>query len=436
MKLPNLIAGRTNKRVASSPERRPRPLGLERLEDRTTPSTLLLLDYDGSTAAEAERLDTAVESNDGVLNPATRIPFTGMFGFITNYADYRFLDYDNDGRISGADGERAADAILARVRQDFAPYDVDVSRENSTDRAIARVQGSAGEDAIILVSGGLGAGGQAPYDPGNAVDNAGEVSGTLGIARLVEGMNLGDADSRFAFENFLANLISHEVGHSYGLAHIDTTQASPYPMSLMTPTVGGNNLGFTDQTFMTEEGFNQNAHIYLTSTLGASPDPWAAVLRPGYLTIQGGDSWDRVSVYLNSNGDWSVRVQGPNTTDTYKVDPTASPDLNSLNPFGEAIRWINFYGEGGDDFLYIDPGITTSVSAFGDGGNDTLYGGGGRDYLRGGYGHDSLYGQGGDDYLWGHAGDDTISGGSGYDRAYGGPDTDTLQGDNEYRDWS
>lgn len=105
------------------------------------------------------------------------------------------------------------------------------------------------------------------------------------------------------------------------------------------------------------------------------------------------------------------------------------------NPFGEAIRWIDFYGEGGNDYLYADPGITTSVWAFGDAGCDTLYGGGGRDYLPGGDHADQLYGQGGDDQLWGNAGNDTISGGSGYDYAYGGG-SDTLESDNEYRNWS
>jgi len=64
---------------------------------------------------------------------------------------------------------------------------------------------------------------------------------------------------------------------------------------------------------------------------------------------------------------------------------------------------IEAFGEGGDDFLFggnLDDYLSGGV------GNDAIYGNDGNDRLIGGAGADSLHGGAGDDYLWGGAGAD------------------------------
>src|SRR5262249_20960737 len=66
------------------------------------------------------------------------------------------------------------------------------------------------------------------------------------------------------------------------------------------------------------------------------------------------------------------------------------------------------------------------VRVFGNGGDDTIYGSSGRDYLNGGDGDDNLYGLGGSDTLVGGGGNDKLYGGDGYDYLYGGTGNDWL----------
>ena len=81
---------------------------------------------------------------------------------------------------------------------------------------------------------------------------------------------------------------------------------------------------------------------------------------------------------------------------------------------------IIFDGTPGPDLL---PGLMDDNS-----GNDTLYGQGGDDTLYGGDGNDILYGQGDDDILYGEDGNDILSGGNGNDTLYGGNGNDKLKG--------
>lgn len=62
------------------------------------------------------------------------------------------------------------------------------------------------------------------------------------------------------------------------------------------------------------------------------------------------------------------------------------------------------------------------------GGNDTLVGGNGNDYLHGGAGNDKLAGDDGADTLFGDSGNDELAGGAGDDHLYGGDGNDVLDG--------
>ncbi|BAY62024.1 hemolysin-type calcium-binding region protein [Calothrix brevissima NIES-22] len=70
-----------------------------------------------------------------------------------------------------------------------------------------------------------------------------------------------------------------------------------------------------------------------------------------------------------------------------------------------------------------------NYTLLGQGGNDNLTGGNGRDNLFGGFGNDTLDGSNGNDNLYGDFGDDLLIGGNGNDQLFGGLGDDLLYGD-------
>jgi hypothetical protein len=73
---------------------------------------------------------------------------------------------------------------------------------------------------------------------------------------------------------------------------------------------------------------------------------------------------------------------------------------------------VVIYGQGGNDLIQVDAGITTNAQLFGQAGNDILVGGSGHDILLGDIGDDILYGFNGRDVLFGGLGRDFLQGAS------------------------
>ncbi|NUE67079.1 calcium-binding protein [Snodgrassella sp. ESL0253] len=88
-------------------------------------------------------------------------------------------------------------------------------------------------------------------------------------------------------------------------------------------------------------------------------------------------------------------------------------------------------GGAGDDILYGGAGDDILNGGVGD---DILYGGAGDDILNGGDGYDILNGGEGNDILNGGAGNDLLSGGAGYDILNGGTGNDRLSGGDWHKD--
>jgi Ca2+-binding RTX toxin-like protein len=412
--------------------RRVRP-SLAVCEDRVLPATSIYLDFDGASQTEVQlamdqfRWEPPADHDElGFV-----IEFAALqAGGYGDPAIYAFLDFDVNGTLDRRDGELAADRIMERVREDYAPYDVRIVRVDVTRSALRRMARSDTHDALIFVTGVHeveSVGGVATYDLGNEFDDMGFASGSVGLARWLVNNGFSGAMATDAFVNMTANFISHEAAHTFGMAHINM-KLQPNAVSLGTPAQGWTNVGFTDIGYMTDEGLVQNLHQYLTETLDASPRPWAAVLQPGVLTIRGSESADIASVVLDTAGDWTVSLLGPRVRETYHVDPSNSPDLPSLNPFTLSVTEVRFNGGGRGDFLNVDPGIGARLEAFGEGGNDTLRGGGGSDRLDGGAGRDTLEGRDGLDVLSGGDHSDDLDGGTGDDALFGGDGSDVLRG--------
>ncbi len=157
------------------------------------------------------------------------------------------------------------------------------------------------------------------------------------------------------------------------------------------------------------------------------------------------------TIYAASNKVWSIRAgKGNDTVYAYgnaTVNGGAGNDYISTSGNGNRL-----YGEEGNDTIWggsgketLDGGIGNDYLYGGNGndslngsyGNDTLYGAGGNDTLRGGYGNDYMSGGDGNDYLevtsgrnslYGDGGNDILCGGLGSDSLYGGSGNDSLNG--------
>ena len=81
-----------------------------------------------------------------------------------------------------------------------------------------------------------------------------------------------------------------------------------------------------------------------------------------------------------------------------------------------------------NDTIVVTSTLLNITELYGDGGNDDIFGGASRDYIKGGFGSDELYGHGGHDLLFGEAGNDSLFGGNQNDLLSGGTGNDRLHG--------
>jgi Ca2+-binding RTX toxin-like protein len=89
---------------------------------------------------------------------------------------------------------------------------------------------------------------------------------------------------------------------------------------------------------------------------------------------------------------------------------------------------ISAFGQNGNDSITLDEanGALPNARLFGGDGNDTLTGGSGADQLFGQAGDDTLLGKGGADFLFGGAGNDVLTGGTGDDQVFGEAGNDRM----------
>jgi Ca2+-binding RTX toxin-like protein len=89
---------------------------------------------------------------------------------------------------------------------------------------------------------------------------------------------------------------------------------------------------------------------------------------------------------------------------------------------------VSVFGQAGNDTISLDEanGALPKALLFGGAGNDTLTGGSGNDQLFGQAGNDTLLGKGGDDLLFGGAGNDVLIGGAGNDQVFGQAGNDRM----------
>ena len=137
----------------------------------------------------------------------------------------------------------------------------------------------------------------------------------------------------------------------------------------------------------------------------------SAAIVDGDLVIGGTDGNDSITVNVVGS-DYQVNVNGD-------ISTFAIADVT-----GDII----ICGHDGDDDIRVAPGVTQSTQIFAGSGDDTVFGGGGRDVVEAGLGNDTVFGRGGNDRLLGEDGDDTLEGNAGDDVIVTGDGTDTAVG--------
>ena len=473
--LKNLFARKKN-----SPRRRQScRLEVEMLETRLVPASLgtktAVLDFGGVTLNADEMASGLWGGYDSGRASAFKDLFT---------ADRTFLDLNRDGMVNDVDANLAIAQIVAKVKADFAPYDLNIVEGSWSNYSSILSDARAG-DVMVFVSGqaadsgpGLGdffdystAEGVSPWtDLGNEADEIVWING-----RVIAQYFTTDADVVRAskFINMVASTISQEMGHAFGLAHAiadPSGDADPITHYHMRSGYGtqrdyDHDFNFQDRTYQTDlllgnlaykpsvnhPEFNttdlQNSHqiLSLPDVLGPSTHSWVAVLKPGELTVVGDNAANTIQVKNGPGGaSWLVTIDGQLTL----VDLGQQPVTTTLNPFDQSLSAIRIHGLGGNDVITVDSAIKTQVTAFGGLGSDTITGGGGTDFLYGGGDvpqvkptSSILIGiippaNDGDDILKGGGGADTMYGGTGNDHLYGQGGRDSLFGQdgNDYLD--
>jgi hypothetical protein len=145
-------------------------------------------------------------------------------------------------------------------------------------------------------------------------------------------------------------------------------------------------------------------------------------------SVWGGD----VIFYGGPQGDYFHNKDTPLRTTAYGDagnDYLFGSYMNDNISGGTGFNYL--YGFGGDDYLNSAYNDYSGSYFNGGDGNDQLYGGNGRDIMWGGAGNDYMYGNGGDDELYGESGSDYMYGGNGKDYLDGGLDYDIMYGQND-----
>ncbi|MCA9109282.1 MAG: hypothetical protein KDA52_04990 [Planctomycetaceae bacterium] len=405
-------------------------IAVESMEPRVL-LTQAAIDFDGEVL-------TAEDTFEGgfFVGAKTADSFLDLFN-----GEFAHLDVNGNGTVNSQDAELAIDRIMEKVRMDYLPYQINIIEGDQDDFQswMTPLDSTDDGDVIVIVSG-------------NTHEQMGFTIPSLGIAPGVDLLNEQDnivfvfgrgiaemTDSPDQFINVVAKVISHEMGHSFGLDHLSEA-AEGYDLEVLShelmaaPFVDLNNpdfdhddvkierrdfnhdFGFQDITYINDDGVAQNSHQHLSLVLGESGWGWMAVLQPGELTMRAatntGTIANDLSVTQVDGNTWQAQVvyqrrwpEGWFRTFSHVafVD-TSNPDIHSLNPFAQELTNISILGSDYNDRIAVDEAITADTYIDGMAGDDDISGGGGSDTIMGGDGLDRIVGNGGADWLDG--GDD------------------------------
>jgi hypothetical protein len=151
---------------------------------------------------------------------------------------------------------------------------------------------------------------------------------------------------------------------------------------------------------------------------------FSASLSAGVLTVNGSAGNDQIQVSMS---------YGP----LFNIVNVTENGVTTGSFIASTVSSISVYGNAGNDTIAIGGGIgNTNINGgvgddalYGGNGNDYLFGGDGNDYASGGFGNDTIDGWYGNDYLVGGDGSDSLLGYYGSDTLFGQGGNDSLSGE-------
>jgi len=389
-------------------------LQVENLEGRRVPATVgvmksAALDFDGADISRRDILQGGWDIGDQ--------SFDSFHSLFDNSRPW--LDMNRDGNVNATDANLAKYHIMAKVKADFAPYNLSIFEMNQEQSQGFLTDSTIGDVTVIITGTDI----RSPFPNLNASD--------MGVAPTLDVGNTGDeivfvfARQRLGYGevprdewlNQVAMTISHEMAHAFGLGHevsnLSGVADDALSHSIMAVPSGKDTVRdferdfvFLDRYFRTETGGYQNAHRELLkdNVLGRRNSTYVSVLQPGVLTVSGNSFANTIGVSQIGSTYWKIVADGRTT-----YVPRNSYNVHSLNPFATPLSRIDILGEGGNDYLYVDSWFPFQA---------VIHGGDGDDVIAGGAAGDVLYGHAGDDYLDGGADGfaDYLLGGTGADR--------------------
>lgn len=393
------------------------------------------LDFDGEYISSTDMAEGGWSGYHGKI-------FDSFQSLFTNSRPW--LDMNGDNTVNGTDANLAINYVMNKVKADFAPFMLSVFQMDQDSSQLLLKDSIVGDVSVIITgsdSTALNPGSNLwGFSPGTDVGNTHDEIVFVFAGGSVDSSTFSN---RFEWLNQVAQTVSHEMGHAFGLHHEVSdhgTQSDALSHSIMGTTNRDfhRDFVFEDMSFKDDTGVLQNSYYKLLdpNVLGRSFSTDIGVFKPGVLTVLGNYADNRIFFRDYSTANWEVTIDGKTT-----YVGLNSYDVNSVNPFDQKISSVEIYGEGGNDFIAADNNHSAPVVADGGAGNDTIFGGSLNDRLYGGDGNDDIYGSGGndfihggngDDYLYGEAGNDTIYGGNGNDYLSGGDNDDMLYGQGGY----
>jgi len=273
------------------------------------------------------------------------------------------------------------------------------------------------------------------YNIGGQVYADTYLRGLLNVDYIAATFKGEDNSWRYKMGNLVAGNItidSGDLGHGGSTDYVTGTRASNTTLSLQDE---GNNteVAYLSTTILRNVTLTNFEYVetYLRNSSGVN------------LTVNGGqqgklvtgvgnDTLNINAALVDGTDSLSMRVESGDGSDTINYT-SASASLSALIYAGGGVDNITItglssvttYGQDGDDTISGGAGIDR---IYGGMGNDDINGNSGNDVIRGEFGDDIINGNNGNDSILGGDGLDTINGGSGADVLYGGNDDDIISG--------
>lgn len=227
--------------------------------------------------------------------------------------------------------------------------------------------------------------------------------------------------------NYGRQTLTHEIGHTLGLAHPGDYNAGEGNPSYKDASYGQDTRGYSVMSYWSESNTSQNFSKGGVEAYSSGPlmDDIAAIqklyganysTRAGDTTYGFNSNTGRDFYSASSSADklvFSVWDGGGNDTldfSGFTQNQKINLNAGSFSDVGGMVGNVS-----------IAQGVTVE-NAFGGSGNDLLIGNDAANVLKGGAGNDIIYGGGGADQLWGGAGADTFVFGASTDSKPGAAD--------------